>query len=396
VPFVYRYYLGVLAQGTQPDGSIERQDFDKLRASLAGGNLAARLYAKWLTAFLDWIERFFGDVGVADRTLFPHAFGLETPVPTWTAPAFDRCLLLALIYPVVTIFLIWSISGAVGPAEAALGLESGLFGWTRGLITAASFGFASLIIWRGVRAPGWKSFALIYVIFAGAVVFTHAFVVAVTGGLGVPYIPSPGFDNAFKFEPTAISAAIIVAAVSFAVAFARAGVVATAGAIAFASVFGIASSDTNVFAFSFFISADNVVDNSNYLSFAVTIAFLAAFAVTIAFAATFAFAVAVVKNKAIAHQRQGIFLTLFLAVMFFACLAGAAFLSSGMPWIVSGSGALLLFLGLLTLLNAPFDWASLGLTRALLRRVSNLGDGGLICWRSRMLLSLRSSLHFSR
>jgi len=29
---------------------------------------------------------------------------------------------------------------------------------------------------------------------------------------------------------------------------------------------------------------------------------------------------------------------------------------------------LLLFLGLLTLINAPFDWASLGLTRALLRR----------------------------
>jgi hypothetical protein len=37
------------------------------------------------------------------------------------------------------------------------------------------------------------------------------------------------------------------------------------------------------------------------------------------------------------------------------------------------SGPLLLFLGLLTLLNAPFDWASLGLTRALLRRGLELG-----------------------
>jgi hypothetical protein len=44
-PFIYRYYLGVLAQGAAPEGSIERQDYDKLRASLAGGNLAARLYA---------------------------------------------------------------------------------------------------------------------------------------------------------------------------------------------------------------------------------------------------------------------------------------------------------------------------------------------------------------
>jgi hypothetical protein len=37
------------------------------------------------------------------------------------------------------------------------------------------------------------------------------------------------------------------------------------------------------------------------------------------------------------------------------------------------TGPLLLFLGLLTLLNAPFDWASLGLTRALLRRGLELG-----------------------
>ena len=36
-------------------------------------------------------------------------------------------------------------------------------------------------------------------------------------------------------------------------------------------------------------------------------------------------------------------------------------------------GLLLLVVGLLTLLNAPFDWASLGLTRALLRRGLELG-----------------------
>jgi hypothetical protein len=80
-PFVYRYYLGLLAQGSQPEGSLERQEYDRLRAGLAGDSLAARLYAKWLAAFLDWIERFFGDAGMADRTLFPHAFGLRTPAP---------------------------------------------------------------------------------------------------------------------------------------------------------------------------------------------------------------------------------------------------------------------------------------------------------------------------
>jgi hypothetical protein len=110
-------------RGAQPEGSLERQDYDRLRASLAGGNLAARLYAKWLTAFLDGVERFFGDKGMADRTLFAHAFGLQKPAPLWTASAFDRCLFLALIYPVATIFLIWAVSGHVGPAEAAFRLN---------------------------------------------------------------------------------------------------------------------------------------------------------------------------------------------------------------------------------------------------------------------------------
>jgi hypothetical protein len=53
-------------------------------------------------------------------------------------------------------------------------------------------------------------------------------------------------------------------------------------------------------------------------------------------------------------------------------LAAADLLSSHLEaWKVSGPW--LLFVGLLTLLNAPFDWASLGLTRALLRRGLELG-----------------------
>jgi hypothetical protein len=52
--------------------------------------------------------------------------------------------------------------------------------------------------------------------------------------------------------------------------------------------------------------------------------------------------------------------------MFLVCFVGATFLARLATWDVSGP--LLLFLGLLTLINAPFDWLSLGLTRALMRR----------------------------
>jgi hypothetical protein len=58
-------------------------------------------------------------------------------------------------------------------------------------------------------------------------------------------------------------------------------------------------------------------------------------------------------------------LSLFFPAMILACVAPTS-------WGAAG-GPLVLFLGLLTLLNAPFDWASLGLTRALLRRGLELG-----------------------
>src|SRR5262249_5627957 len=123
----------------------------------SGANMPARLYAKSLSAFLDAIDRFFGDAGKADQTLFPRAFGLNTPAPLWTTPAFDRCLLLALIYPIVAIIIIWAISGHVGPAEAALGLAPYISPWRRGLAVAA-LALVVLALWRNpIKSFVWKS-----------------------------------------------------------------------------------------------------------------------------------------------------------------------------------------------------------------------------------------------
>ena len=78
----------------------------------------------------------------------------------WTAPAFDRCLLLALIYPIVTIFILWAISGHVGPAEAALGLQPETSSWLRGLATAA-IGFSSFAFLRFELRDGNPVFGLL-------------------------------------------------------------------------------------------------------------------------------------------------------------------------------------------------------------------------------------------
>ena len=143
---VYRRYLGIL--GADRRRPAERHAYDALRNSLAEGNIIARLYAERLTRFLDWIDRFFGDAGMADRTLFPHAVWLKTPSPLWTAPALDRCLLLALLYPILTIFVVWAVSGHIGPAESALRLRADLFGWQRGAAAAG----AGLMLFAAFRA----------------------------------------------------------------------------------------------------------------------------------------------------------------------------------------------------------------------------------------------------
>jgi hypothetical protein len=79
----------------------------------------------------------------------------------------------------------------------------------------------------------------------------------------------------------------------------------------------------------------------------------------------------VLGKIAIKQGWQGRFLIVFFLGTVLACLAEANMISSLKTW--STAGPMLLFLGLLTLINAPFDWASLGLTRALLRRGLELG-----------------------
>ena len=65
-------------------------------------------------------------------------------------------------------------------------------------------------------------------------------------------------------------------------------------------------------------------------------------------------------------------LSLFFPGMLLAVAFSVWFLVPLPKWNLPG--ALLMFFGLLTLVNAPFDWAAIGLTRALLRR--GLSSGG--------------------
>ncbi|MBV8096457.1 MAG: hypothetical protein JO110_25095 [Acetobacteraceae bacterium] len=71
------------------------------------------------------------------------------------------------------------------------------------------------------------------------------------------------------------------------------------------------------------------------------------------------------------HRWEGVLLFAIVVAMIAVCYSAAVWLGASRLWLILGP--VLVFLGLFTLLNAPFDWFSLGLTRALLRRGLELG-----------------------
>ena len=334
--------------------------------------------------------------------------------------AFDRCLLLALIYPVATILIIWAVSGHVGPAERALGLRPDLSGWQRS-IAVASATFAILLCWRGILLNGWKSFVAI----ATASIVALLLVDAITG-LSAPGIAAILAGTALVSVAGAITVAIVFALVVGVITAARLRITASefaagtviwvvlitgtaAGLILIYTILAVGGAVIVVVAVAG-VGAGTVV-------IALIIAVLAAIlvgvvlgkrgdrastapgaiavvaAVTIAGAGAIAgtapdlvvgsgpivgivilavaFGAAVLSEVAREGRWQAAFPSLLTPVMVVVCLVGADLLAPLSTW--EQAGPILLFLGLLTLLNVPFDWASLGLTRALLRRGLEIG-----------------------
>jgi hypothetical protein len=315
----------------------ERQAYDGLWASLAEGNLAARLYAERLTRFLNWVDRFFRDAGMADRTLFPDAFWLRTLAPLWTAPAFDRCLLLAFIYPIVTIFVIWAISGQVGQVEAVFGLRPALSGWERALAGGA-IGVAVFAMWRAIEERGLKRIAW----------GLPGYLVACAAGFSV--------------------AGAIGGALAAALLFCLAGVVASVSALATNGTGVVTLATAGIVAYGLTNrSRFGLGDTRNIGTFVIVTIVTAILAGPLGYTKRI-----VALNKVISDIRVKVwFFPLFITLIVTTDLSAAAFLPHFNKWEMVGP--LLLFLGLSTLLTAPFCWTSLGLTRALLRRGLELG-----------------------
>jgi hypothetical protein len=321
---VFARYVGVLGAGGAAEGTPERDAYDDLRASLTDGGSPTRIYSRLLTRFLDGVDRFFSDHDKADLGILRHAFGLGDRYPPWTGAALDRCLLLALLYPIASVLMIWAISDHVGPAEMILGLQPDVPGWQRGTLVAALLG-CLIAAWRASESTGRRN-----------VVWWLA---ATAAGL-VSAVAAGAVDVAAVGVSTVALGGVILAAIN------GAGAVAVAFAIAAAAAGAVAG--------------PGAVTNAVAVAVGVGVSF------GVAAAGAVVIAIAWLSNISARARRQGAFLSAYGTVMLALVISLARGLSHSWTW--DAFGPVLLLLGLLTLLDALFYWLSVGLTRALLRR----------------------------
>jgi hypothetical protein len=243
-------------------------------------------------------------------------------------------LQLALVYPVTAIFLIWSISGHVGPAESALDFGPNVPDWKRGAFIAL-YAFGIFAVWRGKEPYTWKHAA--WISFFSLTIFISATTFAVFTIICLYF---------------AIGTIIYFDAVS--------GV----GIIAISGLLGINIAVTVA------INLPLVVRHHIRALYPV-LGSIIAVALALAFLSAVVATAFLLRTTGARHRLYPLFLSFSTLGMILVCLSMAKSLSALETW--DEDGPVLLFLGLLTLINAPFDWASLGLTRALLRRGLELG-----------------------
>jgi len=345
-------YSAILNGADKGDDDPNRRRYLEFKNRVASGDDWSRLYGRWVKRLLYVIDRFFGDLRQATPRCFRRSLGLGSlPTPLWTAASFDRCLLIALIYPIAAVFGIWLLTGRVGPVEKVLGLESDVAVWQRLLLllllSAICLGIKSIFTRR------YDLYRVIYEYYKNI-----SLVRFVVGFVAVAF-----FSAAAVVVSAVISIFVFYSAVAVAVAVAFAGDGDRTGGGAVAVVFA--------FALAVAIGLATLVADTVHVVHNVSSAFTGAFAFVVAFAFAFAVAVAVAVAFAVALRwmkgrgRMALFLFVYQTVMTAAVIYFTLLISHTPS--ARANLSFLLFCGLLTLVNAPFDWLSLGITRGLMR-----------------------------
>ena len=347
---VFIYYVDqygkILSYRDSPKDSMARDAYNRIRSSLRsinklGDTPFGTRYRGAITSKLHGVERWVGDAGYPNSERLCCKLNLDYVRPLWTPESFDRCLLLAFLYPFLSLKLVWVVSESIGPAERALGLQEFVgtpfrFAFGFGLL------FAALSVRRFNQSKGIKSFLRILIKIFIIVVAAVASIIPIAIVVG-------GSDSDFGDFAASIVVSVVLAALiagSVLTLYVYATVVAKTGAGSGASVVAIGAA----------VAVKSAGVDATVILFAVAISG-AVLNIVLRFLYW-------ILGGTARHPRI-IYYVLFSVLMIIGFFVSPALLSDSENW---NSGLLLLFFGVLVFVNAPLDWLTLGITRTLMWR----------------------------
>ena len=354
--------------------------------------------ARFSTEEIDWLLARRGRGG-ADGRGAPTAVAEHWTV-AWSPRLFEGCLFIAIFYPLYSVFAIWAATNAPGTVGEFEIVPGGQELWVRvstigGLVGALGFGQLA----KRRRAQGRVAEAHLFLALAAAVAAAVAFFATAVAAVA-----------AFAAAAAAVAVAALATATAAAVAAVFATATATAAvAVAFAVVAAFAVAVVAAVLALFFgrrrsgqwarrswgefitaaLAAAITAETTRYAGFHENeLLALGLPAILGVF-----FWIVKVAGEALEaaprrYGRRGVFYGVYAAA-----LAGgfAALVSFGD--LRGADGTFFLFLGFLPLLNAVFDFASLGLTRFCLRR--GLRPGFLVSLRWSLVDALAAAALFA-
>ena len=311
--FKYRLPAGKEFSGTSRTARASASEYHIWRAGLLAGGKASEIYASLLTRALSALDRFYGD---GERPA-------NGPSATFTGPSLDRSLIIGLVYPIITVVAVWYSTGISGPVEQTLGFPDRIDYPLGRLVNAASIVlFFAICFWPIVPSVSNRklSLAVIGVQFvAFLILFAGTWIVADNGGL-----------------------ALIFAIYSFALM----GVAPISGAVLLSM------------AVPFVVVLGSIISQRNSPESLYVFLAFGCFSVTVTlFLGIYTRAKLQLKGLIVFCM---LYLIAFPILVFW--LPRWINLSAPQNWM------LLVFCGALPIINALFDWFSLGITRFLLRR----------------------------
>lgn len=327
----FAYYLNRLGLSAGNADELAR-----LRARLTAGETAGVWYVRTVRRAIFVTDRFFGDAGKAMDSWKPHAFWLKKAAPLWTVASYDRCMQIATLYPLTCIFIVWVIWNDPGEAGYAIGfVESDKWSRVISALSATGIIFSRIMVDRSNNVLRFTYFSLflmcsIVLSSAASAMITVLFIMLTI----IIYIP--GILSIFIL--------VIIIILSYIL-----------------NKFNGYEAEKFIFGVKQFESSVGIV------IFLIVLAFYTTIDKKNEFYSIFNWKK---FNYKILSKNIYFYISFLMIILF---TFSPYILSNDEKW--RETGTLIYFLPIISLLNAPFDWVALGVTRGLIRK--GLEKGGI-------------------